>query len=168
MVNTDHKYWMSRKKTNNAESIKPTPTLNSTRQVMGYSSRTNFHVNVMWSKMQNKKNTHRVRPKLMRVCTFLENRNRYLGIFTLVNMEALPMRDIMPWLVDSLKQEKIILPQKRYVVKCGVVRPKNWVNTSFITNRVSNGDSTLHTIPNTVRLYFCLKSRLTNSSKRKR
>ena len=40
------------------------------------------------------------------------------------------------------------------------------VNTSRITSRCSSGDSTLHAMPSTVRLYFVLKSRLTSSSKR--
>ena len=57
----------------------------------------------MLSMMQNAKNTHSVMPKLISVCTFLENRNRYLGTLTLVKMDALPIRDIMPWDVDSLK-----------------------------------------------------------------
>ena len=34
-VNTDHKYWTSRKNTNSADKISPTPILNSTKQVMG-------------------------------------------------------------------------------------------------------------------------------------
>lgn len=44
-----------------------------------------------------------------------------------------------------------------------MLRPKNWVNTRRITSRVSRGESTLHAIPSVVRLYFCLKSRLTSS-----
>lgn len=32
-----------------------------------------------------------------------EKRNRYLGTLTLEKMAALPMREVMPWLVDSLK-----------------------------------------------------------------
>ena len=98
-----HRYWISRKNTNSAERISPTPMLNSTSRQMGYSSRKNRHVNVMWSKAQNTKKMHSVRPKLMRVCTFLENRNRYLGTLTLVKMPALLIRDCMPCEVDSLK-----------------------------------------------------------------
>ena len=45
-VNTDHRYWMSRKNTNSADRISPTPMLNSTSRQMGYSSRKNFQVNV--------------------------------------------------------------------------------------------------------------------------
>ena len=112
-VNTDQRYWISRKKTKRAERMRPTPTLNRTRQQTGYTSRMNFQVKVILSRMQNTKNTQRVKPKLMRVWTFLENRKRYLGIFTLVKMPELPMRDCMPWPVDSLKQEKTRFPQKR-------------------------------------------------------
>lgn len=46
--------------------------------------------------------------------------------------------------------------------------PKNWVNTSFITSNIRSGDRRLHAIPSTVRLYFFLKSRFTNSSNKKR
>ena len=49
-----------------------------------------------------------------------------------------------------------------------MVLPKNWVNTSFITSSMSSGESRLHAMPSTVRLYFFLKSRFTSSSKRKR
>ena len=76
-VNTDHRYWMSRKKTNRADRIRPTPILNRTRQPMGNSRQINFQVKVMSSKIQNRTNTHRVKPKLMSVWTFLEKRNRY-------------------------------------------------------------------------------------------
>ena len=48
----------------------------------------------------------------------------------------------------------------------GVFLPKNWVKTRRITRRVSSGDRILHAIPKTVRLYFFLKSRFTNSSNR--
>ena len=94
---------MSRKNTNSADKISPTPMLNSSSSTMGYTSNISFQVNVMLSMMQNTKNTHSVMPKLISVCTFLENRNRYLGTLTLVKMDALPIRDIMPWDVDSLK-----------------------------------------------------------------
>lgn len=67
----------------------------------------------IWSKIQNRKNTHSDSPKLMSVCTFLENRNKYLGMFTLVKIAALPMREVIPWIVDSLKQEKIKFPQNK-------------------------------------------------------
>ena len=103
---------------------------------------------------------------MISVCTFFDSRNRYFGTFTFVKMDAFPISDVIPWLVDSLKYENTRFPQNRYVVKCGVVRPKNCVNTSFITSSVSSGDNTLHTIPSTVRLYFFLKSRFTSSSNR--
>ena len=48
----------------------------------------------------------------------------------------------------------------------GVDRPKNCVKTKLMTNNISSGDSTLQNIPNTVRLYFFLKSLFTSSSKR--
>ena len=57
----------------------------------------------MWSSTQNTQNTHRVRPKLMRVWTFFDRRNRYLGTFTLVKMPALPISEPIPWEVASLK-----------------------------------------------------------------
>lgn len=47
-----------------------------------------------------------------------------------------------------------------------VFLPKNSVNTIFITSSVSSGDSTLQAMPRAVRLYFCLKSRLTSSENR--
>ena len=112
-VKTLQRYCMSRKKTNRADRISPRPRFRSTRQAIGYSSRTKRQVNVIWSSAQNTKNTHSVRPKLMRHWTFLEKRKRYFGTLTLVKMPALPVRAVMPWLVDSLKKENTRLPQKR-------------------------------------------------------
>ena len=63
----------------------------------------NFQVKVILSTMQNITNTHSVNPKLIRVWTFLENKNRYFGIFTFVNIPALPVSDVIPCVVDSLK-----------------------------------------------------------------
>ena len=94
---------MSRKNTYSADSIRPTPMLNSTSRQTGYSSSRNFQVNRIWSSPQNTKKMHSVRLKLISVCTFLENRNRYLGMLTLVKMAALFTRDVIPWDVDSLK-----------------------------------------------------------------
>ena len=112
-VNTDHRYCTSRKKTNRAERISPTPMLKSISEKMGISSSTNFHVNATLSMIQNTKNTTSTRPKLMSACTFLENRNRYLGTFILVKMGALSMSDVIPWPDDSLKYEKSKLPQNK-------------------------------------------------------
>ena len=95
-VKTDHRYWMSRKKTKRAERTNPTPMLNRTRQQMGYKSRTNFQVKVMLSKMQKAKKTQRVRPKFMRVWTFFENRKRYFGTLTFVKISEFPIRDCIP------------------------------------------------------------------------
>ena len=102
-VKTDQRYWMSRKKTKRAERTKPTPMLKTTRQQMGYSRQINFHVKTILSSMQNTKNTPKVRPKLISVCTFLENKKRYFGTLTFVKIPALLINEVMPWLVDSLK-----------------------------------------------------------------
>ena len=103
IVNTLHKYCMSRKKTNNADKISPTPILNKTKQQIGYNKKINFHVKVMLSIIAKTKNTHNVSPKLISVWTFLENRNKYFGTFTFVKILAFPVKEVMPWLVDSLK-----------------------------------------------------------------
>ena len=87
--------------------------LNSTRQTTGYTKKATFQVNVMPSRKQNNTNTTMVRPKLISACTFLENKNKYFGTLTLVKIPALLIRDCMPCPVDSLKKEKIRLPQNR-------------------------------------------------------
>ena len=74
------------------------------------------HVKVILSRMQKSTKTHSVRAKLMRHCTFFDSRKRYFGTLTLVKMPALPMRELMPCEVDSLKNANTRLPQNRYVV----------------------------------------------------
>ena len=66
-VNIDQRYWISRKNTNRAERISPTPILNRTRKNMGYRRKISFHVNVMPSRTQSRKKTQRVSPKLINV-----------------------------------------------------------------------------------------------------
>ena len=112
-VKIDHKYCTSRKKTNRADRINPMPMLNRSKERIGTSSSINFQVNVIPSMRQKIKNTTSTNPKLMSACTFFEKRNRYLGTFTFVKIAAFPMSEVMPWLVDSLKYEKIKLPQNR-------------------------------------------------------
>lgn len=51
--------------------------------------------------------------KLIREETFLENRNKYFGTFTLVNISALSKRDVIPSFVDSLKNVKTSCPENR-------------------------------------------------------
>ena len=120
----------------------------------------------MSSIQQKTKKTSNVRMKLIRVCTLPANKKRYLGTFTLLKMDAFAYKLRIPKLDDSENQQKSRFPQKRYVVKCSIERPKNCPNTTFITNSISRGDMRLHPMPSTVRLYFFLKSRLTSSSKR--
>ena len=94
---------MSRKKTKRAERTKPTPMLKSTRQQMGYRSRMNFQVKIMLSARQNTKKILSVSKKLINVWIFFEKRNRYFGTLTLVKIAALPIKDSIPCVLDSLK-----------------------------------------------------------------
>ena len=83
---------------------------------MGNISIKKHHENVIPSMMQKMKNMIRVRPKFIREETFFENRKRYLGTFTFVNIPEFPRRDPIPTLVESEKYENMTLPQKRYIV----------------------------------------------------
>ena len=65
MVNTSYRYEISRKNTNSADRISPTPILKMVRQQIGYSSVRNFHVNCTPSIAAKTKNTSSVNPKLM-------------------------------------------------------------------------------------------------------
>lgn len=102
-VNTLHRYCISRKKTNIADKIIPIPILNTTRQRMGMIREKNAQVNTIPSKMQNRKKTISVSPKLISVCRFFESRKRYFGTLILVKIFALLIREVIPWDVDSLK-----------------------------------------------------------------
>ena len=62
------------------------------------------------------KNTERVRPKLIREETFLENKNRYFGTFIFEKISAFASKDPIPPFVASEKKAKIIFPQNRYIV----------------------------------------------------
>ena len=83
---------------------------------MGNIKRKNENENVMPSMIQNKKKTTSVMPKLMIEDTFFEKRKRYLGTFIFVKMEELASKEPIPPLVESEKYEKMIFPQKRYIV----------------------------------------------------
>ena len=64
-VTIPHKYCISRKKTNNAERIKPIPILNTIRQRIGKMSDKNVHVNGIPSNATNAKYIKSVKPKLI-------------------------------------------------------------------------------------------------------
>ena len=102
-VNIPHRYCMSRKNTNSAERIKPTPKLNTIRHPTGYTSSKNFQVNGMPSIATKVKKISSVKPKLISDDTFWDSRNRYFGTFTLVKIPALPTREFIPRLVASVK-----------------------------------------------------------------
>ena len=53
-----------------------------------------------------------------------DRRNRYFGTLTLVKIGALLISAISPSELDSAKKLKTTVPQKRYVVKCGIALPK--------------------------------------------
>ena len=112
-MKTLQRYCISRKKTNNAERIKPTPRLNITRQQIGIIRVKNNQENAIPSIAQKIMKIINVRPKFMREDMFLENRNRYFGTLIFVKIPAFAKRDPIPPLVDSLKNEKIIFPENR-------------------------------------------------------
>ena len=72
---------------------------------MGTISIKNKKVNVTPSIKQKRRNTRKVKPKLIREEIFLENRKRYFGTLILVNIEAFDKREDIPPLVASLKKE---------------------------------------------------------------
>ena len=92
------------------------PILKSIRQRIGKNSIRNVGVKVTRSIMQKMRKTEKVRPKLIRDETFFENRKRYFGTFIFEKIFALSIRELIPVFVASLKKEKTILPQKRYMV----------------------------------------------------
>jgi hypothetical protein len=63
--------------------------------------------------MQNKKNNISVIPKLIREEMFRENRKRYFGTLIFVKIGAFAKSEPIPPLVESLKKEKMMFPQKR-------------------------------------------------------
>jgi hypothetical protein len=117
--------------------------------------------------MQKIKKTKKVSEKFISEQTILDSRNKYFGMFILVNTSALSISAPIPCPTESEKKEKTILPAKRYIVKCSIWFPKNDVKTILIISSVRSGDSTLHSMPRYVLLYFFLKSRFTSSRKRK-
>jgi hypothetical protein len=86
------------------------------RQRMGKASAKKVGVNGTLSIMQKRINTTKVIPKLMSDEIFFEKRKRYFGTFTFENIEALSIREDIPDEVASLKYEKTMFPQKRYIV----------------------------------------------------
>jgi hypothetical protein len=114
---TPHKYCTSLKKTKSADNISPIPRLKTIRNKIGIASPRKYGVIGTPSMIQKSKNTTKVRPKLIREETVLENRNRYLGTFIFVNISAFPIREPIPPFVASEKNEKTIFPQNRYVIK---------------------------------------------------
>ena len=68
------------------------------------------------AKIQKIKNTASVSPKLISEDILREKRKRYFGTLILVKIAALPRSEPIPPLVESLKKEKIIFPQKRNIV----------------------------------------------------
>ena len=167
MVKISYRYCISLKNTYNADRINPTPILKSVSVIIGYISKRNLVWKGTPSIAANRKNITNVSPKLISDDMFLENRNRYLGTFILVNIPLLAISDCIPVLVDSLKNKNTFRPANTYTIKWGISRPKKCVKTRTMTASCNKGPNKLHRIPSAVRLYRFLKSRLTNSSKRK-
>ena len=70
---------------------------------MGKSKKMNFQVKGIPSNIQKRKKIINVKPKLIKVWTFLENKNKYLGTLTFEKMDPLFNKDVIPWVVASLK-----------------------------------------------------------------
>ena len=111
-----YKYPISRKKTKRADKINPIPKLNRIRQPIGNISIKKWSPKAILSKKTKAKKIANVNPKLIRVDTFFENKNRYFGTLILLNIDALLINEFIPAVVDSLKYENNKLPQKRYIV----------------------------------------------------
>jgi hypothetical protein len=75
------------------------------RHAIGKMSPKKLQENGTRSIMQNMRNTPKVRPKLIREVIDLEKRKRYFGTFIFENIPALPIREPMPPLVQSVKKE---------------------------------------------------------------
>ena len=108
------------KNTNNADSTSPTPTLNSINVIIGYIKSTKRQVKGTPSIATKIKNITSISPKLIREATFCDNKNKYFGTFTLEIMPLLTKSEVMPWFVDSLKNEYTLSPEKTYTMKCGI------------------------------------------------
>ena len=95
-MKTLHRYCISLKKTKSAESISPIPRLKISIHKMGNKSERKRGVNATPSIAQKTRNTIKVSPKLIRDEVIFENKNRYFGTLTFVNMLALPIRAPIP------------------------------------------------------------------------
>ena len=73
----------------------------------------NFHVIGIPISNTNRNYMHKVMPTLHHDDIFLESKNMYFGTFTLVNISALFKRDVIPSLVDSLKNENTSCPENK-------------------------------------------------------
>ena len=101
------------KSTNIAERMSPTPILKMIRQIIGYMSAKKRKEKGMPSQATKRKKMMSVRPKLISEATFLERRNMYFGRLIFVIILEFCMREFIPPLVESLKKEKVRLPEKR-------------------------------------------------------
>jgi hypothetical protein len=84
--------------------------------VHGNISIRNCHFNDIPSIKTKTKKIHNVRTKLIMAEIFFEIKNRYFGKFIFMKILALLTRHDMLPDVDSLKYEKTIIPQNKYVV----------------------------------------------------
>ena len=82
---------------------------------MGNVKRRKRGVMLIPSSTQKTMKTPRDKPKFIRDETFLENKNKYFGTFILVKIPEFARREPIPPPVESLKKEKTMFPQKRYI-----------------------------------------------------
>jgi hypothetical protein len=106
--------------------------LNIIKHSTGKISMKNSHEKCTPSIMQNRKKIGIVMRKLIHPDTFFDSRKRYFGTFIFVITEEFVTRLTMPSFVACEKNEKIMLPAKRYTVKCGMSAPKKRVNTMLM------------------------------------
>ena len=88
-VKISYKYFISRNIINKADKINPIPTLNKSKQRIGYNKNKNFQEKEIPSNRQNPNKTNKLIPKLIKEATFLDSKNRYFGIFTFEKILAL-------------------------------------------------------------------------------
>ena len=105
---------MSLKNTYKADRISPMPRLKTTKQQIVYISIKKFQLNATPSITTKIKKMMSVSTKLINEDTFCENKNKYLGTFTLLNIDELAINEVIPILIASEKKEKTSCPAKRY------------------------------------------------------
>ena len=94
---------MSLKKMKSADKRKPIPRLIKIKHIIGYSNSKKCQEKLIPSRTTKTKYISKIIPKFISADIFFENKNKYLGTFIFVKIDALLTRANIPSLVASTK-----------------------------------------------------------------